>query len=88
MRRFKQFITEEKNLHMTHAEDAVIDGGVKGTRNVVNYLRDLRTMLAGNSNSSVNISVKWDGAPAVFAGTDPSDGKFFVAKKGIFNLVL
>ena len=70
---------------MTHAEDAVIDGGVKGTRNVVNYLRDLRDMLAGNTASPVNISVKWDGAPAVFAGTDPSDGKFFVAKKGIFN---
>ena len=70
---------------MTNAEDAVIDGGVKGTRNVVNYLRDLRTMLSGNSKSPVNISVKWDGAPAVFAGTDPSDGKFFVAKKGIFN---
>ena len=85
MKRFKAFIAEEKNLHMTHAEDAVIDGGVKGTRNVVNYLRDLRDMLAGNTSSPVNISVKWDGAPAVFAGTDPSDGKFFVAKKGIFN---
>lgn len=24
-------------------------------------------------------------SPAIFAGTDPSDGKFFVAKKGIFN---
>jgi hypothetical protein len=32
-----------------------------------------------------NVSVKWDGAPAVFAGIDPSDGRFFVAKKGIFN---
>ena len=31
------------------------------------------------------VSVKWDGAPAVFAGIDPNDGKFFVAKKGIFN---
>jgi len=85
MRRFKQYITEEKNLHMTHAEDAIIDGGVRGTRNVINHLRDLRDMLKGNSKSSVNISVKWDGAPAVFCGTDPSDGEFFVAKKGIFN---
>ena len=85
MKSFKKFITEEKNLHMTHAEDAVLDGGVKGTRNVINYLRNLRDMLAGNTKSPVNISVKWDGAPAVFAGTDPSDGKFFVAKKGIFN---
>jgi hypothetical protein len=32
-----------------------------------------------------DISVKWDGAPAIFAGTDPSDGQFFVAKKGVFN---
>jgi len=85
MLNFKKFITEEKNLHMTHAEDAVIDGGVNGTRNVINYLRDIRDMLSSNTKSSVNISVKWDGAPAVFAGTDPSDGKFFVAKKGIFN---
>jgi len=82
---FKKFITEEKNTHMTHAEDAIIDGGVAGTRVVIDHLRALRDMLAGNSKSSVNISVKWDGAPAVFAGTDPSDGKFFVAKKGIFN---
>jgi hypothetical protein len=85
MKSFSKFITEDKNLHMTHAEDAVIDGGVVGTRNVINYLRDLRTMLGGNTKSPVNISVKWDGAPAVFVGTDPSDGKFFVAKKGIFN---
>jgi len=82
---FKKFMTEEKNLHMTHAEDAVIDGGVNGARNVINYLRDIRDMLAGNTKAPVNISVKFDGAPAVFAGIDPSDGKFFVAKKGIFN---
>jgi len=82
---FKQYLNEEKNLHMTHAEDAVIDGGVTGTRNVINYFRALRDMLSGNSKAPVNVSVKWDGAPAVFAGIDPSDGKFFVAKKGIFN---
>lgn len=82
---FRQFITEEKNVHMTHAEDSVIDGGVNGTRNVINYFRALRDMLSGNVKAPVNVSVKWDGAPAVFAGIDPSDGKFFVAKKGIFN---
>lgn len=42
-------------------------------------------MLAGHTKRPVNITVKWDGAPAVFAGVDPTDGKFFVAKKGIFN---
>ena len=41
--------------------------------------------MAGSSRSSVNMTVKWDGAPAMFAGVDPSDGKFFVAKKSVFN---
>ena len=85
MNTFKQFITEEKNTHMTHLEDQVIYGGVKGARDAILALRSLRDMLAGNSKSATDVTVKWDGAPAVFAGTDPTDGKFFVAKKGIFN---
>lgn len=83
MKSFKGFVTEQKNTHMTHVEDAVIYGGVNGTRQAINALRDMRDMLSGYNEGSV--SVKWDGAPAIFAGTDPSDGKFFVAKKGIFN---
>ena len=74
-----------KNVHMTHIEDRVIYGGVTGAREAILALRSLRDMLAGNANTSTDVTVKWDGAPAVFAGTDPSDGKFFVAKKGIFN---
>jgi len=80
---FKETLSEQKNTHMTHIEDKVIYGGVKGTRDAINALRSLRDMLKGSHDGT--ISVKWDGAPAVFAGTDPSDGKFFVAKKGIFN---
>jgi hypothetical protein len=68
---------------MTHIEDKVIYGGVKGTRQAILALRELRDMLRGVHDGSV--SVKWDGAPAIFAGTDPRDGNFFVAKKGIFN---
>lgn len=74
-----------KNVHMTHIEDRVIYGGVKGAREAILALRSLRDMLAGSTNSSTNVTVKWDGAPAVFAGVDPLDGQFFVAKKGIFN---
>jgi hypothetical protein len=81
----KQHITEAKNTHMTHIEDMVIDGGVQGARSAIFALRDLRDMLAGHTNDTKQVTVKWDGAPAVFAGIDPSDGKFFVAKKGIFN---
>ena len=80
---FKEFVTESKNTHMTHIEDKVLYGGVKGTREAILALRSLRDMLKGDHDG--NVSVKWDGAPAIFCGTDPSDGKFFVAKKGIFN---
>jgi hypothetical protein len=80
---FLEFITEQKNTHMTHLEDKVLYGGVNGTRQAIFALRDMRDMLAGKKDGKV--SVKWDGAPAIFAGTDPRDGKFFVAKKGIFN---
>lgn len=82
---FSSYLTESKNVHMTHIEDRIIDGGVEGTREAINFLRALRDMLAGRSKNKVNVTVKWDGAPAVFAGIDPTDGKFFVAKKGIFN---
>ena len=83
METFKSVISENKNTHMTHIEDRVIYGGVKGTREAIFALRDLRDMLGGVKDG--NVSVKWDGAPAIFAGIDPSDGEFFVAKKGIFN---
>ena len=86
MKSYNQYLAEaDANLHMTHLEDAVIDGGVKGTRNVINYIRNIRDMLSGNTKAPVSITTKWDGAPAIFAGTDPADGKFFVAKKGVFN---
>ena len=80
---FLDYITEQKNTHMTHIEDKVLYGGVDGTRQAINALRELRNMLAGKKEAGV--SVKWDGAPAIFAGIDPRDGEFFVAKKGIFN---
>jgi hypothetical protein len=31
------------------------------------------------------ITVKWDGAPAIFAGTNPDNGRFFVGTKSVFN---
>ena len=83
MKTFRDTLTEQKNTHMTHIEDKVLYGGVKGTREAINALRSLRDMLKGEHDG--NVSVKWDGAPAIFAGIDPTDGRFFVAKKGIFN---
>lgn len=85
MKHLKDFITEEQNVHMEHIEDLVFNEGVEGTRKAINFLRDLRDMLSGHSATKITATVKWDGAPAIFAGVDPRDGKFFVAKKGVFN---
>ena len=82
---FTGFLTEEKNLHLEHLEDEVLNNGVVGTRSAINYLQSLRDMLAGSSKSSVNVTVKWDGAPAIFAGINPENGQFFVGTKGVFN---
>jgi len=85
---FTQFLNEAKegkNLHLEHIEDEVLNRGVPGARDAINFLQSLRDMLAGHSQSKVNVTTKWDGAPAVFCGINPENGKFFVGTKGIFN---
>ncbi len=85
---FKEFLTESKegaNLHLEHLEDNVLNRGVTGARESINFLRALRDMLAGHSENKVNITTKWDGAPAVICGTNPENGKFFVGTKSVFN---
>jgi hypothetical protein len=85
---FTEFLTEEKtgkNVHLEHIEDELLNRGVAGGRESINFLRSLRDMLAGNSQSHVNVTTKWDGAPAIFCGTNPENGKFFVGTKGVFN---
>lgn len=76
---------EGKNLHLEHLEDEVLNGGVIGTRGAINFLQALRDMLAGHAPSrKINLTTKWDGAPAIFAGINPKNGKFFVGTKGVF----
>jgi len=70
---------------MEHLEDAILNNGVEGAREAINFIRALRDTLSGKTKTPMNVTVKFDGAPAVFAGIDPEDGQFFVAKKGIFN---
>ena len=83
---FKQYLTEEKNTHLEHLEDDIINYGAVGGRNAVNFLKSIRDMLVGNSSGKVNVSVKWDGAPAIICGTNPENGKFFVGTKSVFNV--
>ena len=84
MKRKFRYITEAKNTHMEHIEDLIFNKGVDGARQAINFIRDIRDTLSGHSTKKQNITVKWDGAPAIFVGVDPEDGKYFVAKKGLF----
>jgi hypothetical protein len=74
-----------KNLHLEHLEDEIINNGIDGGRAAINFLRSLRDMMKGNSKKGVNMTVKWDGAPAIWAGKHPETGQFFVAKKSLFT---
>ena len=83
---FKQYLNEAKNTHLEHLEDEIINNGYQGGINAVEFLKSLRNMLVGSSRRKLNVSVKWDGAPAVFCGVNPENGKFFVGSKSIFNV--
>jgi hypothetical protein len=88
MKKFSEHITEAKegkNVHLEHLEDNVLNNGVSGAREAINFLRSLRNMLAGHSDVKVNVTTKWDGSPAIFAGINPENGKFFVGTKSVFN---
>ena len=75
-----------KNTHLEHLEDDILNNGSAGGKNAINFLNSLGKMLTGPSSSSINVTTKWDGAPAVVCGTDPENGKFFVGTKSVFNI--
>lgn len=93
MKRFSDYLIEaaaEKDRHLTHIEDAVLEGGVAGTRNAIQFLISLRNMFADDgkvikeARSSLILRTKFDGAPALYAGINPENGRFFVGSKSIF----
>ena len=83
---FKGFFTQDKNTHLEHLEDDIINRGVDGGKNAIAFLTSVRNMLAGNVGGKVNMTVKWDGAPAIICGINPENGKFFVGTKSVFNV--
>ena len=82
---FKGFTTNDKNTHLEHLEDDIINRGTAGGVNAINFLKSVRDMLAGHSGAKINTTVKWDGAPAIICGVNPENGQFFVGTKSIFN---
>jgi len=82
---FKGFTTTDRNTHLEHLEDDIINRGTQGGQNAIAFLKSIRDMLSGSSSKKVNMTVKWDGAPAIICGTNPENGKFFVGTKSVFN---
>ena len=87
MRAFSEFLPESKNLHMEHLEDSVFNEGSDGVIDAIRFLSSVTDMLSSSEGSGIRVTVKWDGAPAVFAGINPENGKFFVGTKSVFNKV-
>ena len=77
-------LTEFKRTHLEHIEDIIITDGFEGGKAVIEYFRGLLITLQGTSSEAVQVSVKWDGAPAIVCGIHPETGRFFVATKSAF----
>ena len=77
-------LTESKNTHLEHLEDLVFNRGYVGAQEALNYIDSLRHMLAEGTGTTTQLTVKWDGSPAIICGIDPEDGKFFVGTKSVF----
>lgn len=80
----EEILREFKRTHLEHIEDIVLTNGYEGASAVVGYFKDLYGMLKGSSANAVQVSVKWDGAPAVIVGINPDNAKFFVGTKSVF----
>ena len=63
---FKGFIPQIR-IHLEHLEDDIINRGSSGGKNAINFLKSVRNMVS-SSSGRVNMSVKWDGAPAIICG--------------------
>ena len=59
-----------KNTHLQHPEDSILSGDLS----VLDWF-----------SSEADLSVKFDGAPAIVWGTDPLTDTFFVGTKSVFN---
>ena len=84
MQGFKTVLLEDRNTHLEHLEDEIINNGTSGAKTSIEFLKSIKQMLQGGKGGS-NVSVKWDGAPAIFCGRNPENDRFFVGTKSIFN---
>ena len=81
----EEVLREFKRTHLQHIEDVILVDGHKGGVAVIEYFQGILQTLQGSADQPINVSVKWDGAPAVVCGTNPENGKWFVGTKGVFG---
>ena len=66
-----------KNKHLEHPEDSIFTSGRNGLHTILNFLQEKKS----------NITVKYDGCPAIVWGVNPDNNRFFVGTKSVFNKV-
>jgi hypothetical protein len=64
---------------LPYVEDLLFSKKYAGALEAMDFIDSVREMLAKGTGQIENVSEKWDGSPAIVCGTDPEDGKFFVA---------
>jgi hypothetical protein len=89
MLNFKSFLKEEseaggKLQHITHPEDRPLMHGHAGFEQAHAALMNAHAHMKAGRQSS-NLTMKYDGSPAIVFGHHPENGKFFVATKSIGN---
>jgi hypothetical protein len=80
-------------VHLEHLEDEILNNGVVGVRNALNYLHGIEALMKGHDDR-VKLVVKLDGSPSLTFGTiydfpakssDKSEPRHWVSTKSAFN---
>lgn len=70
-------------INLPHIEHRVFDS-YRMLDETVSLMENLFGMLKGTHSGDITIQAKFDGAPNLIFGIDPTDGEFFVTTKKIF----
>lgn len=88
MKSFTNFLYEEtegaKLKHIHHAEDRPLFHGQEGFTHAAGALKQAHEHMVAGEHST-NLTMKYDGSPAIVFGHHPKTGQFFVASKSAFN---
>lgn len=72
--------------HLTHLEELILTKKAEGVDIALTFINELLKTFQGHSSNSVFTTVKYDGAPAIIAGFNPENNRFFVATKSLGNV--